>query len=45
MESDLDVALEDGVDDKGFMEELSKVLPALLEEFQPDLVLYDAGKS
>ena len=42
-ESDLDVPLEDGTDDRGFMLALSKVLPALLDEFKPDVVLYDAG--
>lgn len=43
VQSDLDVALEDGVDDEGFMAEVERVLPALLDTVKPDLVLYDAG--
>ena len=38
-----DIALEDGVDDSGYMEQLSLHLPRLLDEFAPDLVLYQAG--
>uniref|UniRef100_A0A3Q2QKW7 Histone deacetylase 12 n=1 Tax=Fundulus heteroclitus TaxID=8078 RepID=A0A3Q2QKW7_FUNHE len=39
-ESDLDVSVEDGLEDKEY---LSTHLPWLLETFRPDLVLYDAG--
>ncbi|WP_379554063.1 histone deacetylase family protein [Qipengyuania sp. DGS5-3] len=41
--SDLDVGLPDGVDDDGYMEALSQHLPALITDFAPDLVLYQAG--
>ncbi|TNE52940.1 MAG: histone deacetylase [Sphingomonadales bacterium] len=38
-----DVSLPDGVDDDGYMEQLSHHLPEILESFAPDLVLYQAG--
>ncbi len=38
-----DIALADGVDDAGYMKQLSLHLPRLLDEFAPDLVLYQAG--
>ena len=41
--SSQDIALEDGVDDAGYMKQLSLHLPRLLDEFAPDLVLYQAG--
>lgn len=41
--SSRDVPLPDGMDDDGFMEELSRHLPDLLDSFAPDLVLYQAG--
>ena len=41
--SSLDVGLPDGVDDDGYMEALEKHLPNPLENFAPDLVLYQAG--
>jgi len=41
--SSKDIALEDGMDDDGYMEQLSRHLPQLLDEFSPDLVLYQAG--
>ena len=41
--SNLDIALTDGVDDDGYMEVLSRHLPKILDEFAPDLVLYQAG--
>lgn len=41
--SSLDVELPDGADDELFLSALELHLPALLREFQPDLVLYLAG--
>lgn len=42
-ESDLDVALEDGVEDGEYLAVIGTVLPRLLEQVKPDLVLYNAG--
>lgn len=41
--SSLDVALPDAIDDDGFMEALSRHLPAILSDFAPDILLYQAG--
>ena len=41
--SSRDVALPDGLDDDGYMEVLEQTLPAILDDFAPDLVLYQAG--
>lgn len=41
--SDLDVALEDGLEDEEYLHILSRYLPDVLDEVKPDLVLYDAG--
>ena len=41
--SNLDIALPDKVDDAGYLEALDKHLPAILDQFAPDLVLYQAG--
>lgn len=41
--SDLDVPLPVGMDDEAYLQTLAKYLPDLLDEFKPDLVLYDAG--
>ncbi|APE29297.1 histone deacetylase [Aurantiacibacter gangjinensis] len=41
--STLDIPLADGTDDAGFMEALSAHLPTVIDEFQPDIVLYQAG--
>ena len=41
--SDLDVPLPVGMEDEDYLQTLAKYLPDLLSEFQPDLVLYDAG--
>jgi acetoin utilization deacetylase AcuC-like enzyme len=41
--SDLDVALAEGMEDLEYLQTLDRYLPGLLQEFQPDLVLYDAG--
>jgi acetoin utilization deacetylase AcuC-like enzyme len=42
-QSDLDVGLEEGVGDEGYLRVLAAHLPGLLVDFRPDLVLYDAG--
>lgn len=41
--SDLDVALDQGLEDEDYLRTLDRYLPDLLSQFQPDLVLYDAG--
>ena len=41
--SSLDIGLPDGIDDNGYMEMLDKHLPAMIRDFCPDLVLYQAG--
>jgi acetoin utilization deacetylase AcuC-like enzyme len=41
--SSLDLALPDGLDDAGYLAELARHLPGLLDRFAPDLVLYQAG--
>jgi acetoin utilization deacetylase AcuC-like enzyme len=41
--SDLDVALPEGLEDDEYLQTLDRYLPDLLRQFQPDLVLYDAG--
>ncbi|XP_073343027.1 uncharacterized protein SYNPCC7002_A1628 [Pagrus major] len=42
-QSDLDVSVEDGLEDKEYLSTVEAHLPSLLETFRPDLVLYDAG--
>ncbi|MFM7264389.1 MAG: histone deacetylase [Cyanobium sp.] len=41
--SDLDVALDDGLEDGAYLAAISAALPPLLEQVKPDLVLYNAG--
>ncbi|MFB0612461.1 histone deacetylase family protein [Aurantiacibacter poecillastricola] len=41
--SNRDVGLPDGLDDNGYMEVLERELPPLLDDFAPDIVLYQAG--
>ncbi len=41
--SDLDVPLPLGMEDDAYLQTLAEYLPHLLSDFQPDLVLYDAG--
>lgn len=41
--SDLDVALQQGIQDAEYLEILRQFLPEIFERFSPDLVLYDAG--
>ncbi|KAI3354098.1 hypothetical protein L3Q82_018650 [Scortum barcoo] len=42
-QSDLDISVEDGLEDKEYLCTVEAHLPWLLETFRPDLVLYDAG--
>lgn len=42
-QSDLDIELPAGMEDDACCATLAQTLPALLEQQQPDLVLYDAG--
>ncbi|MEQ2250968.1 hypothetical protein ILYODFUR_006308, partial [Ilyodon furcidens] len=42
-QSDLDISVEDGLEDKEYLFTVADHLPWLLESFRPDLVLYDAG--
>lgn len=41
--SDHDLALADGLDDAGYLAAVGPLLPDLLEQGRPDLVLYNAG--
>lgn len=41
--STLDVALADGVGDDGYMAALTATLPPLVDQFLPDVILYQAG--
>ena len=41
--SSRDVPLPDGLDDEGYMAALSQHLPAIMDEFAPDFVFYQAG--
>jgi acetoin utilization deacetylase AcuC-like enzyme len=43
MTSDLDVALPDGTGDAEYLAAVGEVLPGVIQDFAPDLVLYDAG--
>lgn len=41
--SDLDIPLPVGMDDDAYLQTLAHYLPDILSDFQPDLILYDAG--
>lgn len=41
--STLDIALPDGVDDAAYLALLEDTLPPVLDDFAPDLILYQAG--
>jgi acetoin utilization deacetylase AcuC-like enzyme len=41
--SDLDIGLRDGATDEEYLEAMATVIPARLDSFAPDLVLYVAG--
>ncbi|XP_051965449.1 uncharacterized protein SYNPCC7002_A1628 [Xyrauchen texanus] len=42
-QSDLDVSVEDGTEDKEYLSKVQEHLPWVLETFHSDLVLYDSG--
>lgn len=42
-QSDLDVPLPEGMEDDAYLKTLAALLPELLSEVKPDLVLYDGG--
>jgi acetoin utilization deacetylase AcuC-like enzyme len=42
-QSDLDVPLPDGTDDKAYMRLLQKHLPMLIEHLEPDFIFYQSG--
>lgn len=41
--STLDIALPDGMGDEAYLEQLANVLPRVLDDFAPDIILYQAG--
>lgn len=41
--SHMDVGLRDGTGDDEYLSRVAEILPGILQEFKPDLVLYDAG--
>ena len=41
--SDLDIPLPEGMEDEAYLATLAKILPDVLTQVKPDLVLYDAG--
>ena len=41
--STLDIALEDGLGDAPYLDELRRALPQALQSFRPDIVFYNAG--
>jgi len=41
--SDLDIHLPDGVGDRVYLDHLHRHIPAILDDFRPDLILYQAG--
>ena len=43
VESDADLPLQDGVDDQGYLSAIGDRLPCLIDQFKPDLVLFNAG--
>jgi acetoin utilization deacetylase AcuC-like enzyme len=42
-QSDMDIALDAGIEDEDYLKILTTHLPDLLSDFKPDLVIYDAG--
>lgn len=42
-QSDLDVGLERGLNDRQYLDTVMDYLPWIFDTFKPDLVLYDAG--
>jgi acetoin utilization deacetylase AcuC-like enzyme len=41
--SSRDIGMADGTDDDGYMDALSRHLPEIIDQFAPDIVLYQAG--
>jgi acetoin utilization deacetylase AcuC-like enzyme len=41
--SDVDLALDDGLEDDAYLSAIGDLIPNLLDQVQPDLVLYNAG--
>jgi len=41
--STVDIGLDDGTDDAQYLQILSEHLPAILDDFRPDLIFYQAG--
>ncbi len=41
--SDLDIPLADGLEDRDYLQAVGDVLPDLLDQWRPELVLYNAG--
>lgn len=41
--SDLDIGLDDGATDEDYMEHLTNIIPKLINDFIPDLIIYVAG--
>lgn len=42
-QSDLDIGLQSGTDDKSYLKQLCETLPMLMDTVQPELVFYQAG--
>ena len=42
-QSDLDIPLADDLEDRGYMDAIGDAIPAVLDRFRPQLVLYNAG--
>lgn len=42
-QSDVDIHLPDGVSDEEYLDRLRRAIPAILDDFKPELVLYQAG--
>lgn len=43
VDSDVDLPLDDGIDDQGYLTAIGDRLPALIDQVRPDLVLFNAG--
>lgn len=43
VDSDVDLPLDDGIDDQGYLTAIGDWLPALIDQVRPDLVLFNAG--
>jgi len=42
-QSDLDIPLRNGVGDEEYLDHLRRAIPSILDDFKPELVLYQAG--